>query len=147
MYGEDIRPDEEIRKIRNNLPNSIWLTVISQIMARLSSKIKNHKMLSLTPFLKDVKELLLRLARSDFHSVIFPLLFLNHNKNERNSLKKHVLNSLKVDERFVELIDKYKKFTQELIKVSNLMEEKWVDDINSALKYFSNNTKGGPLSS
>ena len=91
MYGEEIEMEEDIKKLRNNLSNSIWLTVISQIMTRLGSKTKKTPGISMSPFIREIKELLLKLTRSDFHSMIFPLLFSNNSKNEKNSLKKHVL--------------------------------------------------------
>lgn len=137
MYGEKVTMDAEIQRLRNGLPTDIWLSVISQIMTRLSSKCRKSGTMSLTPFVKDIKELLLRLARSDFHSMIFPLLFESSSGNKKFYLKKYVLKLLKKEKKqYSQLIDTYRRFTQELINVSIIMEERWLEELDSIMKYY-----------
>lgn len=136
--------DAEIQKLRNGLPTNIWLSVISQIMTRLNSKSRKTGTMNLSPFVKDIKELLLRLARSDFHSMIFPLLFSSNSGNKKFNLKKYVLKLLKKEKKEYSLmIDTYRRFTQELINVSIIMEERWNEELNSILKYYRKDKKGG----
>jgi hypothetical protein len=145
MYGEKIQMDEETKKLRNGLPPSVWLNVISQIMTRLNSKI-TKKGKNMSGFIMEIKDLLLRLARSDFHSMIFPLLFSSSNENKKSKFKKYILDTLKSDNKkkniYNDIIETYKRFTREMINVSIIMEEKWNEELNSILKYYQKDKKG-----
>jgi dsDNA-binding SOS-regulon protein len=75
--------------------------------------------------------------------MIFPLLFSGNNDKKKTNLKKHVVKSLKKEDRkYNSMIEMYEKFTEEMIKVSIVMEEKWKEELNSILKYYSNGKKG-----
>lgn len=129
-YGDTKEIKEQIPEAIETIKVKEWLLIITHIISRIEMGSEDIR--------ESTKTLLLTIAKENPQALIFPLLLARSSTvPQRTKVANKIL--LQMAESHQQLIDEALIFSEELIKVSVLLEEQWIFGILEASKYHEAN--------
>ena len=125
--NEDLR--KKIESSVEQIENKDWILIVGQVIARLEQK---------ESFAGAVRNLLITLAKEYPQNLIFPLLIAKRSKNStKTRMATRIIRTLEETQRV--LVQEASIFSEELIRVSVLLEEQWFHGFGEAYRYRNEN--------